>query len=219
MNALIFAAGAQGRITLEVLRALGRYREIAFLDDEAKTWGTEVLGARVLGNPESIAAEKRADHEVVVALGHPHQRLATAQRLGALGFPFLTAVHPTAFVSPSAQIGAGTVLCASAIVHTGAVVGAHCIVNTGGIVEHDSVLEDGVCLSPRAIVAGRVRIGRAAFLGIGALVLPRLTVGEAAILGATGVATRDIPPRGYAIGSPARVLAPVDENFDWRTLF
>lgn len=216
MRTLIFAAGAQGRITAEVLLAAGR-TSVAFLDDAEGMRGARVLGLEVLGAPESIT--ERDDCEVLVALGHPLRRLEVAARLAALGFRFGTAVHPTAYVAPSARLGAGTVVCPRAVVHTSAEVGAHVIVNTAAVVEHDVVVAEGACVGPGAIASGRARVGRCAFLGIGAVVVGRVTVGDGSILGAHSLALRDVPPGVLAVGSPARTVRPVDAAFDWSSLF
>jgi sugar O-acyltransferase (sialic acid O-acetyltransferase NeuD family) len=217
VKALVFAAGAQGRITVEILRALGRWSSIAFIDDDASASGREILGVKVIGTPESV--EERGAYEVVVALGHPEVRLAVAERLAGLGFRFLTAVHPSAHVAPSAIIGEGTVVCPGAIIHTEARVGVHVIVNTGAIVEHDADLADGACVSPRVLVSGRTKIGRGSFLGIGSMVLPRVSVGAGAVVGATSVVTSDVRDRSFVVGTPARLLGAVDAEFDWSRLF
>jgi maltose O-acetyltransferase len=52
-----------------------------------------------------------------------------------------------------------------------------------------------------------VRIGRNAWIGGGALLLPGVTVGDDAIVGAGAVVTRDVPPGATAVGNPARVKA------------
>lgn len=52
---------------------------------------------------------------------------------------------------------------------------------------------------------GRIRIGRGAWVGASALVLPGVTLGEGSVVGGGAVVTRDVPPFAVAIGNPARV--------------
>jgi acetyltransferase-like isoleucine patch superfamily enzyme len=56
-----------------------------------------------------------------------------------------------------------------------------------------------------------VRIGRGAFLGIGAIVLSGVTVGENGYVGAGAVVTADVPERSVVVGNPARVIRRWDE--------
>lgn len=54
-------------------------------------------------------------------------------------------------------------------------------------------------------------VGRNAVVGGGAILMPGATVGEGAMVAAGAVVTRDVPPRTLVVGSPARVVKPMDE--------
>ena len=49
-----------------------------------------------------------------------------------------------------------------------------------------------------------IRIGRNAWIGGGAILLPGVTVGDDAIVGAGSVVTRDVPAGATVVGNPAR---------------
>ena len=57
-----------------------------------------------------------------------------------------------------------------------------------------------------------VRIGENCRIGAGAIVLPGVTIGDNTVIGAGSVVTRDIPANVVAIGSPCRVMRPIDER-------
>jgi maltose O-acetyltransferase len=52
-----------------------------------------------------------------------------------------------------------------------------------------------------------IHIGRNAWIGGGALIMPGVTVGDDAIIGAGAVVTRDVPAGATVVGNPARVLS------------
>ncbi|MGD1048875.1 MAG: acyltransferase [Candidatus Krumholzibacteriaceae bacterium] len=58
----------------------------------------------------------------------------------------------------------------------------------------------------------RVRIGRGAYIGVNAIILPGVTVGEGSIVGAGSVVTKDVPPYSVAVGNPARVIRSVRDG-------
>lgn len=55
-----------------------------------------------------------------------------------------------------------------------------------------------------------IRIGRGAWIGQNAVILPGVTVGELAIVAANSVVNRDVPPRTIAAGSPAKLIKRYD---------
>ena len=208
---VVVGAGGQGRVVMESWRAQEPGAAFAFLDDAPGLAGKEILGVAVLG-PTALLAGLAC--RALLGIGRNPTRLALGERLASEGVRFGTVVHPSAVVSPTASIGAGTVVLPAAVVHTGARVGAHAIVNTGAIVEHDCVLEDGASVGPGVRTGGGVILGRNAFVGLGATVRPRVTIGEGTIVGAGAVVVSDLPPFTLCYGVPARVVRPLRPD-DW----
>jgi UDP-perosamine 4-acetyltransferase len=214
MKALIVGAGAQGRVILDILRAMKRYDRIAFVDDQPDMRGFEVNGAVVECSFEE-ALERPGGVGMIVALGHPETRQALAGRIATHGIPLLNAVHPSAVVTPTAVLGSGIMVGATAVVNSNARVGDNVIINTGAVVEHDCTLAAGSAVGPGAHLGGRVSIGQSAFIATGAIVLSRVSVGAKVVVGAGAVVTKDLPERVLALGVPARIVEHLDVNFDW----
>ena len=63
-------------------------------------------------------------------------------------------------------------------------------------------------------------VGRGAFVGSRAFVLPGVTLGAYCLVGAMAVVTRDVPPRAIVAGNPARTLGerPLPEGSSGETL-
>lgn len=59
------------------------------------------------------------------------------------------------------------------------------------------------------IVPAPVHIGKGAWIGANATILPGVTVGDGAVVAAASVVTRDVPAGTVVVGSPARVLRSV----------
>src|SRR5947209_2339024 len=52
-----------------------------------------------------------------------------------------------------------------------------------------------------------VRIGKFAWIGGGAIILPGISIGDDAVIGAGSVVTRDVAARTTVIGNPARIIS------------
>ena len=144
----------------------------------------------------------------LVAIGGDkgRERLAIQDMLRQHGLRSMTAVHPTAFVTSDAVVGAGSQILAQTGVAVGSIIGCGCIINTGAIVDHECFIEDGVHLCPGARLAGCVSVGACATIGTGAIVLPRIRIGADAIVGAGAVVIDDVPEGAIVAGNPAKLL-------------
>lgn len=205
---LVWGASGHAKVVSEIIRLRGLGEVAGFLDDVSpERVGEPFCGARVVGSLADVPRLCREldAHAVALAVGDCAARLRAARQLRDSGMRLVTAVHPSAIVSPSARIEDGAVVAAGAIVNPDARVGLGAIVNTAASVDHDCVVGDGAHISPGARLGGWVRVGAGAWIGIGASVLPRVTIGDGAVLGAAALALGDIPPHAVAYGVPARV--------------
>jgi len=145
----------------------------------------------------------------IVPIGAPysHARIRIHDLLTGAGFAPVSMVHPTSKLCASAEIGPGLQTMPDVIVHSEAVIGRQCLLNTRCLVEHDCVLEDGVEIGPSATLAGRVHVGANTWICTGASVRPRVRIGRNAIVGAGAVVVSDIPDGVVAVGVPARPMA------------
>ena len=199
----IACAGLHAGVLIETLRLTGE-QEIALFDDDPARGAAGTLAdmqhARLDAAMIGTANVRRLD---------VRKRVFTLLR--DLGLPLTTAIHPTAFVSPSAQIGEGTFLGPLAVVHTRTLIGVNVCIYTGSTIDHDNRIEDHVFIAPGVHTAGQVVLESGAYLGPGCIVTSGCRVGRDSIVGAGSVVLSDIPPRSVAHGTPARVVETLDE--------
>ena len=206
-SVVIIGAGGHGKVVLDILRAAGRFNPIGYVDADTRLFGTKVGGLQVLG-PNNVLPRLRQQGvaHAIVAIGDNRTRQRYVATLGGEGFELVSAIHPSAFVSPTAKLGRNVVVGPNASVITEARIGDATIVNTGAIVEHECEVGQAVHVAPGACLAGRVRVGACAFVGIGAQVIQCLSVGEGATVGAGAVVLQDVPDGATVVGVPARVV-------------
>ena len=145
----------------------GHGSTVAFLDDRYPAL-TTVDGWPVLGKVNALGAlDRTAVAGAIVAIGNNATREALCKRVVGCGIPLLTVIHPRAWVSSTAELGAGCAVMAGAVVGAHAVLGTGCIVNVLAAVDHDGVLGDYAHLGVGVSLAGGVKIGRSAWLQAG----------------------------------------------------
>lgn len=143
----------------------------------------------------------------IVSIGKNSVRKEVVAYLkGRDGIVFGRAIHPSAVISSSSEIGLGTVVMPGVLVNAGAVVGEHCILNTGSSIDHDCRIGDFVHVSPHATLCGNVSVGEASWVGAGSVVIQGISIGKNCLIGAGSVVTRDLPDNVLAYGNPCRIM-------------
>lgn len=204
---LILAAGGHAKVVAETALAAGVTSRIAFLDDCKLP---PVLGWPVLGHLHHAfeSSFQEMFPAAAVAIGNPQIRTHWIAKLQAAGYHLPLLIHPSAWVSPSAQIGPGSVVFAQASVQAQARIGNGAILNTSCSVDHDVQLGNGVHICPGARLAGEVKVGARSWIGIGASVIQQVSIGADVTVGAGAAVVCDLPDGVTAVGVPARVLSP-----------
>jgi UDP-perosamine 4-acetyltransferase len=207
---VVLGGGGHARVVIEILRESRDAVPVAILDRDPALWGTEILGVPVWGGDDRMAeVVKKTIRTFVVGVGgvgdnEPRRRL---WELGVShGLSGLTVRHPSAVCSPTAEIGAGTVLFPQAVVNAGARLGVNVIVNSAAVVEHDCVVGDHAHIATGARLASTVRVSAGAHVGAGATVRQCVTIGERAVIGAGAVVVKDVPAGAVVAGVPAKPL-------------
>ncbi len=201
---LILGAGGHGRAVADLARACG-FTVAGFTDRSSFAGGP---GNPVLGTDAELAALIRPQQIDGGVVGVGNTALARrAQLYGVLvaaGVPQPALVHPRAVVSPSAEVGAGSVVFAGDVLGSGVRIGVNAVLYSGVVVEHECVIGDHAYLSPGVVLSGQVTVEAGAFLGAGAGGRPGLRIGAGAVVAAGAVVTADVPAGQTVMGVPAR---------------
>lgn len=193
----IVGFGVLGRQLLQMLRERSACEAVIFDDAEDGAVPFSMFGA-----------EEYATLEFYVGLGYKHFRrkqevIETLLRANRRLPPF---VHPTAYVDPSATLGAGAVLLPRSTVGPGANLAAGVLLHCSVTLAHDCAVGSCSYLGPAVAVSGFASIGERVFLGTGTVVADRVSIGDGATIGIGTCVTRDVAPGASVIGNPMRVL-------------
>ncbi|QJD58665.1 acetyltransferase [Pseudomonas sp. gcc21] len=185
---LVLGAGGHGKSVAEAALLDGQWDQVLFLDD---AWPdvTEALGFDVLGKVADVAQVAERCQGAIAAVGNNAVREQWIGLIEGAGVELVSVVHPKAWVSPSAVVGAGTAVMAGAVVGTVVEVGKGVIINANATVDHDVVMEELSHIGVGVQLAGGVRVGARAWLqaggscGYGVVVEAGVVLGAGTVLG------------------------------------
>jgi sugar O-acyltransferase (sialic acid O-acetyltransferase NeuD family) len=206
---IVIGGSDQGRQAIDVLIEGGAADVVGVLDRDLAA-GSEVAGCRVLGSDDDLPAAVASSGATafLVAVGDNFTRGRIFERARAMcpQLQPISAVHPRAWISRAARVGAGSIVMAGAVVSNGCTIGTGALLGTNASIDHDNELADFVSVGPGATTGGNVRIGEYTAVGLGADVIHARTIGVHCVIGAGALLLADLPDRVIAFGLPARVV-------------
>lgn len=121
------------------------------------------------------------------------------------GLTHANLIHPSATVSPFAQLGAGCFISVGSVIGPWATIGdfAHICYS---LVAHDCFLHPHAYLLPHCTLASSITVHSHALVCLRSAVIPGLTLGRGCVVAPGSVVRKDIPARVLAAGNPARIL-------------
>ena len=127
---VLYGASGHCRVVIEILEAL--HLPIDYIVDDNPDL-TELFGYPIRRNSGEY-------DEAIITIGKNNIRKNIFELIKVR--KYLTAIHPSAIISPRAVFGEGSVVMQGAIVQSSAEIGKHCIINTGASVGHNVQIGD-----------------------------------------------------------------------------
>ena len=196
---VIYGASGHCKVVIDILEANGI--DIDYIVDD------NVTIDRLLGY--NVVRDTGTYDEALIAIGNCDIRRRIVERIKVR--QYITAIHPSAIVSPRAKICEGSVVMQGAIIQSCATIGKHCIINTGASVGHDVILSDYVHIASHATITGGVIIGSGTWIGAGSVIRQGITIGCNCMIGAGSVVVSDIPDNVVAFGNPCKVIKSINQ--------
>lgn len=189
----IYGASGHAKVIIDILHSVGGTIDGLFDDDDQVTSLSGI----------NVNHGWKGEEPIIISIGNNRIRKKVAEKLCC---QFSKAIHSTAILSPSVNIGDGSVVMAGSIINADTVIGKHCIINTGARIDHECMIGDYVHISPNSTLCGNVHIGDGAWIGAGAVVIPGVKIGKWCTIGAGAVVIKDVPDNVVVAGVPAKVI-------------
>jgi sugar O-acyltransferase (sialic acid O-acetyltransferase NeuD family) len=210
-RALVWGASGHAAVVADAARRSLAWDVVGFIDEvKPHRRGESFAGSVVRGGGDALNDDALAGvRHVLLGVGDNRARLRIAGEVEQRGWLLGSVVHPRACIGDDVELAPGVFVGAGAVVNAGSVLGRACIINTNAVVEHHCLLEEGVHVAPGALLAGNVKVGRLAWIGLGAVVIEKCEIGAESVLGAGAVVVRDVERGVVAYGVPAAARRPI----------
>jgi len=203
---IIFGASQLGRAAKEIFERNGNV-VYCFLDDNKKLHNTEIDNVTVLGSTDDDGYLKLIGKkcEAFIALDENKLRKSLVQMIQDVRhMQPVNAMHPSAIMASSADMGHGNFIDQGAIIGAGASLGNHCIVQAGAVIGVEAKLGDFVQVGAGSVISAGVEIEDEAFIGAGVTVVGGITIGKGSRVGAGSVVVSPVKAGETVFGNPAQ---------------
>lgn len=215
----IYLLGAANPETVRMVRAVQRVSpnaEFALLDNDTAKQGRDFHGLSVLGGidqvPELVAQAGRQSQTigfVNLITGSTRARYETTRQIVAAGGQLVNFLHPGIDLTMT-HVGVGNYIQEGVILQAEVSVGDNSSIHMGALIGHESCIGHSVFIAHAVSISGCCEIGDGTFIGTNATVLPRVRIGRWATIGAGAVITKDVPDHAVMVGNPARQIKTHD---------
>ena len=198
----MIGSGGHSKVVKDIIKS-NQFKLVGVLDDNYSDYREEEI---ITGPIKSVENLNLKTTKLVIAIGSNKVRKEVVEEYNLISDDFVTLIHPSAQISKSAKISAGTVVMPNAVINSDAYIGEHVIINTAVVVEHDVTVNDYCHLSPGCVLTGNSRVDSGSHIGANATFIPGSRVGSWSTIGAGAVVTKELPSNCTAVGVPAKVI-------------
>jgi sugar O-acyltransferase (sialic acid O-acetyltransferase NeuD family) len=210
----IIGAGGFGREAADTAVAINQtnptYTIAGFIDDNEALIGSVINGIKVLGTKEWLmeySKKQKSDGgdtpHAIVAVAQPDIKKSIAIALNEY-VRWETLIHPTAVISPFAEIGEGAIIQSYSLVSPNAILGRHVHVNVHSVVGHDANIGDYSSVMVGSGISGCVTIGEGSYIASGVSIIPGTSIGSESFVGAGSVVITNVKAGTRVFGNPAK---------------
>lgn len=206
---LIVGAKGFAKEVLQLLLDNGEAENVVFFDDVSVDMSDVLFGAFSVLKNEKQAQEYFAnvDNRFCLGLGNPILRSKLAIKFRNLGGILTSTISNQATISSlDVRIGAGCNIMPTALISPSVEIGEGSLIYFQAITTHDCHIGKYVEISPCATILGRVTVGDFSQIGSNATILPDVIIGGNVIVGAGAVVTKNIPDNAVVAGVPAKII-------------
>jgi sugar O-acyltransferase (sialic acid O-acetyltransferase NeuD family) len=205
---IIFGATPLGRSAKAIFEDNGNV-VYCFLDDNKKLHNIEIDTVTVMGAMDDDGFLKLIGKkcEAFVAIDDNKVRKSIVGMLQEeRHVQPVNAIHKTAIIPASAEIGHGNFIDMAVLVGVGAKISNQCLINAGAIIGAEVSIGDFVQIGAGSIINAGTTIENEVFIGAGVTIVSGITIGKGSRIGAGSVVIGQVKAGETVFGNPAQAI-------------
>ena len=149
---------------------------VGFIDDNVENYKKYQFSSSFLGGIEDHLVLK--DYQYIIGIANVKYREKIVTHLLKQGADFLSLIHYSSFISPSAKLGKGMVIAPNVNIGPNVVIDDYCMLNSRSSIGHDSIIGKYNVLSPNVCFSGFTKVGDNNLFGINSATIPYIKIGN-----------------------------------------
>lgn len=206
MNVSVLGIGNYSEVIIELCQETGYTIDDLYHFNSSRN-GEMVAGYEIRGTYDDFLEQKPPGSKVVVAVGDNSIRSTWLNKLRATGYDTISLVHPSAYISSSAQVGSGVYIHAHSFVWTRSRIADNVIISPHALVAHHTVIGEGSLISANAVVGSYVTLQEQVLMGINSgAISGEITLGAYSTIGANAMVIRNVDRESVVVGTPGQKI-------------
>lgn len=149
---------------------------VGFIDDDENNYHHYGFKEPFLGSIQNHEINPHVNY--IMGIANLDYRKSIIEKFIAKRAIFIGLIHPTAIVSPRAEIGEGTVISHNASIGAKVKIGKFNMLNSRCTIGHDTIIGDYNFISPQVAISGNTKIGNENLIGTNACTIPGMVIGN-----------------------------------------
>lgn len=180
---------------------------IGFIDDNVEKHTGQKNGHKVFGR--NILNEHK-DAYILMVPGSPASFLERRKIIDSFSIPperLVKIIHPSACISPLAEIGRNVLIMAGVVITSNAVIGNHVCILPNTVIHHDVFIGDYSLIGSNVTIAGYSTVDNNCYIGSGTSIINNVKIGDRTMIGMGSNVVRNIEADCTAAGNPCCIIA------------
>ena len=211
-DVFIVGAGTYGEAMFELAELIG-YSVKGFYDEDKNKIKNAIMTTEVIGKFSELSTSDIYNKQFIVAIGNNKIRHTIMNNIIHAGGVTPTLIHPSAVISPTAQIGRGVYIQAQVNIWTKVEIDDFCILSPNVVIAHHTSIGKACLISTLSGVGASINIEDQVFIGMGATIVTGVnSIGHNTVIGAGSTVLKNIEKNSVYVGSPAKKIKNVSNN-------